>query len=101
MSTSHRIHEAGPKNYGNPEQEVSICERSARFDLDLYGYPPDGDTAGPQQMSAGEALDMAAGIIYAVWCSYPDRANEIVESMSFDHIPDVWNRIIRRRQATS
>jgi hypothetical protein len=55
MSTSHRIHEAGPKNYGNPEQEVSICERSARFDLDLYGYPPDGDTAGPQQMSAGEA----------------------------------------------
>ena len=40
---------------------------------------------------------MAAGIIYAVWCSYPDEADAIVQSMGFGHIPEVWNEIGRTR----
>lgn len=97
MSTSFKLHGAGHENHGNSEQEVSFCSKSGRFDLDLYGYSHGGETSGPQQMSAKEALDMAAGIIYAVWCSYPDEANEVVEAMANDHIASVWNRIVLAR----
>jgi hypothetical protein len=72
-------------------QEVSICERSARFDLDLYDMSIDGDyIEGPQQMSAQEALDMSIGIIYAVWCSYPDEAEAVVQQLCKD-IPLAWS----------
>lgn len=70
-------------------QEVSICERSALFDLDLYDESTD-DIPGPQQMSAQEALDMATGIIYAIWCSYPSEAKAMVEKLCED-IPKAWS----------
>lgn len=93
MSTDHIVHKAGGR------REVVITERSGRFDLDLYDYPQLGSTSGPQQMTASEALNMAVGVIYAVWCSDPDEANALVASMASDHIPDVWNKIVRNRPA--
>lgn len=88
MSTQFVIHDEGDK-------EVVIDERSAKFCLDLYDYPYDvecGCTEGPQRMTAKEALDMAAGIIYAVWCSYPDEANQLTSEIRAS-IPNYWNRV--------
>jgi hypothetical protein len=79
MSTDFIINKRGDK-------EVVITERSARFDLDLYGLDLfSGDPLhipGPQQMSADEALDAAALIIYAVWCSYPDEAEAMARCLA-------------------
>ncbi len=90
MSTEFRVH-------GEDGKEVWITEQSARYDLDLSGYLSDADgyVAGPQQMSAQEALKLAAGIIYAVWCSSPDEADKLVGNLSAD-IPTEWNQIQRR-----
>jgi len=65
--------------------------------MDLLGYPSDedGDVLGPQKMSDQAALKLAAGIIYAVWCSYPDEAEALVEDLSVD-IPTAWHYIKRR-----
>jgi hypothetical protein len=80
-----------------PDGAVVITERSAKYDLDLYDAAVvcrgDDFVEGPQGMTAYEALKMAAGIIYAVWCSYPDMANHLVESMTGDCIPDHWNHL--------
>ena len=92
MSTEHII-------LKRDDRDVSILEGSAKFDLDLYGYPEDADTLGPQNMTAEEALNMAAGIIHAVWCSYPDQAEALVGAMVDNHIPNVWNEIVRKRLA--
>jgi len=91
MSTDFIIHRRGAK-------QVVIVERSAKFDLDLVDY--DGEepydySEGPQQMSADEALNMAAGIIYAVWCQDPKKARTLVDQMTVAGIPDTWNRIQR------
>lgn len=78
MSTDHTIHQ-------DCDKEVVITKRSARFDLDLYGWGShEGDCPGPQQMSADEALDMATLIIYAVWCSYPDKADALAQALAKD-----------------
>ena len=81
MSTDYVLHKDG-------EKEVSMTERSARYDLDMFGYPQPqdehDDVYGPQQMSADAALTVAAGIIYAVWCSYQDKADEAVAAMAVD-----------------
>ena len=74
--------------YKDGDKEVTITESSAKFDLDLYGYFDDGDPVplceGPQHMSAEAALDMAAKIIYAVWCSYPDEADALAARLAED-----------------
>ena len=73
-------------NLRGDDNEVVITERSARFDLDLYGYNSDAEllTLGPQQMSPDEALDLATGIIYAVWCSYQDKAEALARALVKD-----------------
>lgn len=91
MSTEHTVLKRG-------NRDVSIVEGSSKFDLDLWGYPEDTDTLGPQSMTAEETLNMAAGIIYAVWCSYPDRADDLVDAMAGNRIPEVWNEIVRKQQ---
>ena len=78
--------------------EVVITESSSCFDLDLYAVPEGMSASGPQSMTAEEALNMAAGIIYAVWCSYPDKADELVDAMANNHIPEEWNEIVRKQQ---
>jgi hypothetical protein len=87
MSTEFILHKDGDK-------EVTLIESSARFDLDLYGYFGDSEDTtlpdylpvcgGPQHMPAEDALNMAAKIIYAVWCSYPDEADAIVARLAED-----------------
>lgn len=88
MSTEHIILKRG-------DRDVTLTEGSAKFDLNLYGYPEAMGASGPQNMSAEEALNMAAGIIHAVWCSYPDQAEALVGAMVDNHIPNVWNEISR------
>jgi hypothetical protein len=85
MSTEFIINKRG-------EKEVSIVEMSSTFCLDLYGYPEDGLdreeplVEGPQRMTADEALNMAARIMYAVWCSYPNKAELMAQKLA-DDIP--------------
>ncbi|MHC4301384.1 MAG: hypothetical protein ACYS7Y_29300 [Planctomycetota bacterium] len=88
MSTEFILYSCG-------EKEVTVVESSAKFSMDLWGYFGDSlDTTlpddlplvcGPQHMTHEEALDMAAKIMYAVWCSYPDeaeaRARELAEDI--------------------
>ncbi len=89
MSTEYIVHKDGDK-------EVSITERLARYDLDLYGYPPAPDDLddvwGPQQMNADEALALAAGIIYSVWCCWQDKA-DAAAAMLADDIPRALDRL--------
>lgn len=80
--------------------EVVITESSSRFDLDLYTVPESTGALGPQNMTAEEALNMAAGIIYAVWCQYPDKAGDLVDAMAGNCIPEVWNEIVRKQSNT-
>ena len=90
MSTDFIIHHRGLK-------QVVIVERSSLFDLGLIDYDhDDGYFDGPQQMSADEALNMAAGIIYAVCCMHPEKAEALVKSL-VNQIPTTWNRICRER----
>jgi hypothetical protein len=80
MSTEFILHKNGDK-------EVTIVESSAKFDLDLYSYFDDGEMSmyeGPQHMSAEDALHMAAKIMYAVWCSYPDEADAMAARLAED-----------------
>jgi hypothetical protein len=93
MSTEFIINKRG-------EKEVSIVETSTTFCLDLWGYSEDGLdreeplVEGPQRMSADEALNMAARIMYAVWCSYPVAANIMAQRLAhdiptaYDHMPE-------------
>ena len=85
--------------YKEGHEEIVIVESSAKFDLDLYGYSSDehDDVYGGQNMSAKKALDLAAGIIHAVWCSYPDEAEMLIQGMNED-IPSVWNQIVKERR---
>jgi hypothetical protein len=82
MSTEFILHKDGDK-------EVTLIESSARFDLDLYGYF-DNDEAllplcdGPQNMPTEDTLNMAAKIMYAVWCSYPDEADAMAARLAED-----------------
>jgi len=52
-------------------------------------------------LSAKQALEVAAGIIYVVWTSDPDEANRLVNALHmsrhFDQIDSVWNEIVRKR----
>jgi len=88
MSTQFTLHQDGDKL-------VEIDERSATYCLDLCGYPEDpkaiGDdmtyVSGPQYMSAEETLQMAATIMYAVWCHHPDKANAMAAALA-DDIPN-------------
>ncbi len=93
MSTDHTINKRGDK-------EVVITERSAHFDLDLYGYPndPDDICGGPQQMCPDEALDAATLIIYAVWCSYPDKAEALGRALGKDVCDTAMAAQRRRKQ---
>lgn len=84
MSTEFMLHKNGDK-------EVTIVESGAKFDLDLYGYREDMALSdeipacyGPQHMSAEDALNMAAKIMYAVWCSYPDKADAMAARLAGD-----------------
>ena len=90
MSTEHIVLKRG-------DRDVSIVECSSKFDLNLYGYPENIEATGPQNMSAKEALNMAAGIIYAVWCSYPDQADALVDTLVDNDIPGAWNKIARKQ----
>jgi hypothetical protein len=76
MSTQFIVHKEGIS-------EVQIEERSSRFCLDLYDWSTE-ECFGPQNMEADEALHMAAKIIYAVWCSYPDKADALVFALAND-----------------
>lgn len=87
MSTEFILHKDG-------ENEVTLVESSAKFNLDLYGYTSDNACdgpmplcEGPQHVTAKEALNMAATIMYAVWCSYPDEADAMAARLAED-IPD-------------
>jgi hypothetical protein len=82
------------------DREVSIVEGTAKFDLNLYGYPEGMGASGPQNMTAEETLNMAAGIVYAVWCSYPGQADALVDAMADNDIPRVWDEIVRKRYST-
>ncbi len=84
MSTGYILHKDGDK-------EVEVVEGSARYSLDLYGYGDDGCyednlpcVFGPQLMDADTALQMAARIMYAVWCSYPDKADAMATALAQD-----------------
>ncbi len=81
MSTEFILHTEGDK-------EVTITESSAKFNLDLYGYFDDGEPTplceGPQYIFAEDALNMAAKIMYAVWCSYPDEADAMAARLAED-----------------
>jgi len=92
MSTTFNLYKCG-------KFEVELTESSAKFDLDLYGYLDDKGhdcwgqgsdipmVAGPQAMTAEETLKMAANIMYAVWCSYPDKADAMAARLAND-IPE-------------
>ena len=73
--------------YKKDRSEIQIEERSSRFCLDLYDFPSRDEFFGPQHMEADETLRMAAKIIYAVWCSYPDKADALVAALA-DDIPN-------------
>jgi len=75
--------------YKKDRSEIQIEERSSRFCLDLYDFPSScsAEFLGPQHMEADETLRMAAKIIYAVWCSYPDKADALVAALA-DDIPN-------------
>lgn len=91
MSTEFVLHKDGDK-------EVAIVERSARFDLDLTEYYGEGFVEGPQKMSAQEAMEMAAGILYAVSCSYPEEAEQFIETIDNYGIDVIWTEIAKARQ---
>jgi hypothetical protein len=81
MSTQFIIYKEG-------FSEVQIEERDSRFCLDLYDFPRiETHFSGPQHMEADETLRMAAKIIYAVWCSHPDKADALVAALA-DDIPN-------------
>ncbi|MHC4298021.1 MAG: hypothetical protein ACYS7Y_12020 [Planctomycetota bacterium] len=50
-------------------------------------------------MSAREAMEIAAGILYAVSCSYPDEVEKFVEELDGWGLTDTWNAIARARLA--
>lgn len=85
MSTEFILH-------NDSDREVTIVESGAEFNLDLYGYYDDRGGRGqdipacygPQHMSAEDALNMAAKIMYAVWCSYPDEADAMAARLAED-----------------
>lgn len=84
MSTEFIIHKEGLS-------EVAIDESSARFSLDLWGFDVEvpescgpSHCEGPQNMEADETLRMAAKIIYAVWCNYPDKADKLAKALAED-----------------
>jgi len=77
MSTDFTINQRG-------NQKVVITERSGRFDLDLCRYV----SMGPQSMESDEALEMVAGLIYAIWCSHPEEAEALVDGLHNRGIPE-------------
>ena len=96
MSTDFIVHRRGPK-------QVVIVERSSLFDLDLINYDneePYDYSEGPQQMDADEAIHMATGILYAVWCSNPEKIDAWIESMHNAGHPAMWNRIRKSQGGT-
>ena len=87
MSTEFILHKDGAK-------EVMLAESGAKFDLGLSGYHGYSggldflpECEGPQHMSAEDALNMAAKIMYAVWCSYPDEADAMAARLAEDIVP--------------
>lgn len=88
MSTTYTV-------YRDKEQEVDITEGSAKFDLDISTC--EEDFLGPQNMEADKTIEIAIGILYAVWCCWPDKVNEAIERMSNDKVPEVWNKIAAAR----
>ena len=90
MSTTHIV-------YLDKYYEVLITEGSAKFDLDIDSVMGPMDQ-GPQGMEADKTIEIAVGILYAVWCSYPDQVNEAIRKMSNDKIPEVWNQIVATRR---
>ena len=75
-------------------------EAEEGFDFYLYDEARDRGQA-IYNASAKEALEVAAGIIHAVWTLHPDAANRLVNAMQLgkhaDRIPDVWDEITRQR----
>lgn len=100
MSTTYTI-------YADRRFDVDIVESSATYSLDIYDDGCEGPykgfygtVYGPQYMSAEQALDMAAGIIYAVWCMYQEKAEDLVRALAED-IPAEWNQITRKRNQST
>ena len=80
MSTEFILHKDGAR-------EVTIVESGAKFNLDLYSYFDDDTLSmyeGPQHMYVEDTLNMAAKIIYAVRCSYPDEADALAARLAED-----------------
>ena len=76
-------------------------EAGESFDFYIYDDARDEGQA-VYSASAKEALEVAAGIINAVWERHPDEANALVNSMQlhqfFSCIPEVWDAIERKRR---
>lgn len=88
MSWSHTV-------YLDCDDEVIVTECFEKFDLDMESA--EDFFPGPRGMEADETIEMAVGILYAVWCVHPGRVNAAIEKMSNDKVSEVWNQIIAAR----
>ena len=85
MSTQFNLHTEGMT-------DLELDERSAKWDLDV-------DTADEYRsiftgLTHEEVLKIATKMIYAVWCQYPDEADERVAQLAND-IPNTVNRMAK------
>jgi len=93
MSTTHNL-------ITKRHLSLEIDANGGDYDLCLHNDEAD-DWDAINGLSAQEALEVAAGIIYAVWTYDPDRANGLINKMRlhqfYDRIPETWNEIVRNR----
>ena len=85
MSTQFKLHAEGMT-------DLILDERSAKWDLDLDD-PGDYRTIF-YNLTHEEVLKIATKMIYAVWCHYPDEADERVAQLAND-IPRTVNRMAK------
>jgi hypothetical protein len=85
MSTTFPLHQSD-------FVDLEITESSGKFDIGVhtkvYDEWPEIDL---DALTPGEALRIAAEMIYAVWCSYPEEADAMVAELAKD-IPNYQNR---------
>lgn len=66
MSTQYRILQ-------RRNEEIEVNESSAMYDLDSYYESGERHQNSLQYMTSSEAITVALGLLYAVWCQHPDE----------------------------
>lgn len=82
--------------------ELCVTESSAHYyiELECFDNTPivmGSATISTEMMSPDEVLKVAAKMLYAVWCSWPDKAEAMAKRLEKD-ICDTFNSIQREGQ---